>query len=279
MYRRNFLLFCLISTAFSFSQNINRLGKFVKLSLSQTENLKIRQIEFGTKIHCYQLCFHTRRCLSITFISHVCTLYSYDPRINIETNLKSDVSTQKFSLYGISQAEDKMACFVDQSEVSNRAEIGQKCDLGEKIIDSRCSDWSLWTVTYDDQVCNGTKLFSVKNRTRNCSRRLNGGLQCSGNIFEEQQKVPVLFHSGEKVLNYSDSLEYCTNRGFSLFTNIALITADDSPFVSQENLGKLRNWYYFIDAKRADENSLILKNDGIAEEYFEFCPSLGVLIG
>ena len=279
MYRRNFLLFCLISTASSFSQNINRLGKFVKLSLSQTGYLKIRQIEFGTKIRCNQLCFHTRSCLSITFIAHVCTLYSYDPRINIEANLESDVSTQKSSLYGMSQAEDKMACFVDQSEVSNRAEIGQKCDLGEKIIDSRCSDWSLWTVTYDDQICNGTKLFSVKNRTRICSRGLNGGLQCSGNNFEEQQKVPVLFHSGEKILNYSDSLEYCASRGFSLFTNIALITADYSPFVSQKNLEKLRDWYYFLDAELTEGNILILKNDGIAEEYFAFCPSLDVLMG
>ena len=263
-------------------QNIKRFGKFLIISdtTCQTERFTIRQFNYVTKIYCTQLCFQTPHCLSVTFVSKVCTLYSYDPRIKIETSLQNDASAiMQSPLYGLSQTTDKMSCFVDQSKVNNRSEIEQKCELGDKIIDSQCGEWSSWIPVYNPEVCPDTKLFSAKNRTRSCSHGLNGGLNCSQNIFEERHKRPLLFNSGETNLNYTDSREYCIRRGLSLFTNIALITDEHSTLISEADLTKLHNWYYFIDARPTNGKKFTIENDGTAEEYFSFCRSLEIVTG
>ena len=186
-------------------QNIKRFGKFLIISdtTSQTERFTIRQGNHVTKIYCNQLCFQTRHCLSVTFVAKICTLYSHDSRI--ETSLENDASAiMQSPLYGLSQTTDKMSCFVDQSKVNNRSEIEEKCELGDKIIDSQCGEWSSWIPVYNPEVCPDTKLFAAKNRTRSCSHGLNGGQNCSQNVFEERHKRPLLFNSGETNLNYTD---------------------------------------------------------------------------
>ena len=243
------LHFPFIFTAISQSSLIVRLGKFqtLKREFSEVGQFTVNQFMYVTKIHCSQFCFRSPKCLTIKFASRICTLYSYDPRIEIDTNISSDILTKQYSLYGMSQTDSKMACFVDQSEMSNRTEVEDKCELGEKIIDSRCFDWDHWRANYDQEIFAGTKLFAVITRTRRCSQGLNGGTQCSGNIFEKKQKIPVLFHSDGVGRSYTDSRQFCIDRGFLLFTNVALITADQSQFVSQDNMTKLRDGYYYID--------------------------------
>ena len=260
---------------------IARLGKFqtLKREFSEVGQFTINQFMYITKIHCTQFCFRSRKCLTLKFASRICTLSSYDPRIEIDTNINNDLLAKQSSLYGMSQTDSKMACFVDQSEMSNRAEIEDKCELGQKIIDSHCSDWDHWRAIYDEEICAGTKLFSVITRTRRCSQGLNGGTQCSGNIFEKKQKVPVLFHSDGVGRSYIDSRQFCIERGLLLFTNIALITADQSQFVSQENMTKLRDGYYYIDAMNTGGNKFQINTVGTAQEYFDYCLPLELVPG
>ena len=129
------------------SQQTMRLSRYVILQNESSEirQFAIEQFVHATKIRCTQLCFQTLNCLTFTFVAKMCTLYSSDPRIKID----SHVSTVQLSFYGMSQANDKMSCLVDQSELSIRAEIDDKCELGSKIIDSNCSEWNTWTTTYD----------------------------------------------------------------------------------------------------------------------------------
>ena len=279
--RRIFISLFLFVSVLPFPENIKRFVGFIIVSdiSGQMAQFTVQQFVCSTRVHCTQLCFVTQSCLTFKFRSQTCTLYSYDPRIK-NGSLENSMATAQSSIYGKSQTEDKMACFADQSEVSNRSEIEEKCDLGEKIIDSNCGDWSSWIPLYNKyESCPDTKLFAAEKRTRICSHGLNGGLQCSGNIFEERSKFPVLFESVQKNMSYDESQEFCRNRSFSLFTNIALLTANYSQFVSQENLTKLQDWRFFIDAIPTNENEFMIENNGDKDEYFAFCPALEIFTG
>ena len=278
---QHFLIFFLLFLQISQPRQNTRLCRFeiIENDSIEIEQFTIAQFGYVSKIHCTQLCFRILNCLSFTFVAKKCMLFSYDLRIKIKTISKNEISAKKSFLYGMSQANGKMSCFVDQSEVSNRDSIGEKCELGEKIIDSNCSEWSVWRAHYDDEVCVGTKLFSLVTRTRTCTRGLNGGMSCSGNIFEEKQKIPVLFRSDGIRRNYALAGQFCRDHQLLLFTNIALTVAQESQFVSPANLTKLRNWYYFIDAMNTVDDKFQINSVGLADEFFNYCLPLDLFTG
>ena len=274
------ILFFLIILPTSQPEYILRFSRFVIVleDYRETGISKISQITFVTKIHCIQLCFHNRICLTSNFYSKICTLFSFDPRIKTG-GLKNYVKATRYSLFGMSQIDNKMACIADQSEVSTRADIENKCELGGKMFDSNCSNWSFWWPSYDKKVCSGTKLYSVIFRLRTCTHALNGGTQCTGNVYEEKRKIPVLFNSDGESRNYAASRKFCLDRDLRMFTNVAIIVANESPFISQENLTNLRDWNYFIDAKNTVGVKFEIATIGPAREYFEYCSPLGLVPG
>ena len=175
---RGMIVFCL----FWYSQSNflvltrNRFAKFQILDFDinnnwlSTNELTLQSYFQTSKPRCGLFCLKNAKCLTFAFISHFCSLISVDPRVNV-TSFSNEISEALHhnALYGMSQDNDSLNCFVDQSELS-RVEKEAECDMAYKIIDAECSiTWSNWEY-YSAPICPGMLLKSLRSRNRYCSK-------------------------------------------------------------------------------------------------------------
>ena len=261
----------------SFSRRLSRSVKFLPVFANvQAEQFRLGHFSGVSKLHCGQLCFRIQKCLTFRLSFGDCFIFESDPRVIDQT--PSDVKlSQQHYLYGISQTEDKLSCFVNQSEAS-RDDFSEKCQFANKIVDSTCNDWSSWVANFNRNICPGTEIFSKRNRTKTCSLPLSGGVTPIN--FEEQEKTPAVVetHAGGK--NYSQTKKYCEDKNLRIFTDIALLTAAELPQLSQPALNTLKKGEYFINGMHfINESRFKIPDQGMGEEYLTNCPPLNVYSG
>ena len=208
---------------------VQRVSKFMTFnkSFNQTSDLisgnSERQLSLQSKPYCALICLKTQYCLSVLFQSIYCSLFKTDPRLSFNFTIGTN-STSKTAFYGMSQDKDKLNCFVNQSE-TNRDQKDSICELSQKIIDSKCEEFSDWKFNYL-YPCENTKLIANKTRQKVCSDPLNGGKGCDRIPLQVMELVPVYINLHSELRPYySWSKRICENdKSSELFSNIALLS-------------------------------------------------------
>ena len=175
---REVILFCII-LVYQSNFLVSTQNRFVKFQILDvdidnnwvsTNQLTLQRYIQTSKPRCGLFCLQNAHCLTFAFISHFCSLISVDPRVNV-TSFSNEISEALHhnALYGMSQDNDSLNCFVDQSELS-RVEKEAECDMAYKIIDAECSaTWSNWEY-YSAPICPGMVLKPRRSRNRHCSK-------------------------------------------------------------------------------------------------------------
>ena len=140
-------------------------------------------------------------------------LYSTDPRVLLSESSIVRTSSSALTLWVISGDFD-VPCFVGSIEAYRPSDF-EICGFGQKMADSKCSEWSDLDLNYASPCSVYAKILKSRSRSRNCTRPMFGGQKCSGRQFEEQMKYPVYTFS---IRDYSQAEHHCTQQGKTLFT-------------------------------------------------------------
>ena len=198
------------------SATVNRFGIFSKLpGILLPSDFQLKQINGIDTKRCLKKCMLHKKCLSAAFGSQKCILYSTDPRVLLSESSIVRTSSSDLTLWVVSGDFD-VPCFVGSIEAYRPSDF-ENCGFGQKMTDSKCSEWSDLDLNYVSPCSVYAKILKSRSRSRNCTRPMFGGQKCSGTQFEEQMKYPVYTFS---VNDYSQAEHHCSQQGKTLFTGL-----------------------------------------------------------